>query len=478
MQGVRYNRFFRTDLSLIHCLELLRVASDDIVVKSAYQTATEAEQSPYASSYARAGLALVLGRAASSDGPATGLRLAVEVLYTCAPVVADGGSLLGLRLYRNSVALFHVRKSTLPVRDAIPAVTEWQQTPLAFATAASNTGLTSAEFDRYLRTGIPLSTGCSEAQAAIKEGGEVQPAGFDPSYSYPVDVDRRRKRREIDPVFDFCESSKEARETLVTTSWQEIDQMAANNQISASVKKRLPQAKTAFTECVTLCNDVGANLDLETNTEMQQLDASCSEAVRRMPQRFGSRSEVTDSCHLYRLSGVNNNYRTQRMRDNACTMGLCLDETPVFAFWERVFSTTFTPMIDELEGDPEPLWSEDQPTPIFKVLQETFAMECRGTVVVWAVDSQDIARLSNMLKGLFVLNTAITKVDIRCDAAEKIAIQDTLADLIEGWQTAECESPRMLMTFYTVTSLDEYDSEDAPGAVEEPPVPTPEAETP
>jgi hypothetical protein len=206
---------------------------------------------------------------------------------------------------------------------------------------------------------------------------------------------------------------------------------------------------------------------MEADSEMQQLDAACSEAVRRMPQRFGSEDEITDSCHFYRMSGVNSNYRTQRMRDNACTMGLCLDDTPVFGFWEGLFSTTFTPVIDDVEMDPEPLWSDDQPTPIYKVLQETFAMECRGSVVIWVVNSQDIVRMANVLKGLFVLNTAVTKVDFRCDATEKLAIQDALADLIEGWQAAECETPRMLMSFYTVTSLDEYDSEDAPEPVEE-----------
>eukprot|EP00730_Choanoeca_flexa_P015647 TRINITY_DN7231_c0_g1_i1.p1 TRINITY_DN7231_c0_g1~~TRINITY_DN7231_c0_g1_i1.p1 ORF type:complete len:1154 (+),score=135.81 TRINITY_DN7231_c0_g1_i1:1-3462(+) len=455
--GQQYNRFFRMDLDLLQCLELLRSSSQStrITVSASYQTASERMVSPYGSDFARAGLALVLKYHSEAAGPAAGLRMAVRVLHTCAPIMNDGSSLMGLALYRHAVGVYHVKPSVRSFSPHPAEITDWQETPLAFAIAHENAGVDSSEFERLLKTGVPLPEECNSMQLILKGNDDIPPSGLDPDYVYPEVIDRRRRRRAIDPVFDFCEASKEDRRKLTATMWREIEQMAVDNLFSASLKRRLPQARAAFSDCLNMCNDVGANLEIDDDPEALQLEAACSEAVHRLPISFGTETEMTDSCHLYSLSTVNNNYRTQRMRDNACTLGRCLDKTPVFAFWERVMKTEFIPKIDGVVLDSEPLWGNDQPTPVFKLMQETYAMECRGSVVVWIMDAQEVYRMAGTLRALFVYNAAVTSVELRTDSAEKQAVEEALVELIEGWKVTACDTPRLVMAFYTVTALDE-----------------------
>jgi hypothetical protein len=447
------------DLSLVHCLDLLRSNNADAIdVITAYQTASEAEQSNYGSIFAPAGSAIVLTRTAAIGGPSTTLRFAVDILHTCGAVVSSGGSLIGLKLYRDAVGVYRVMKSVNATFELNSPISDWQETPLAFARAAEDASLNSSEFDRYLRQGRPLKKSCSARLANLLAKQDAPPAGLDPSYVYPKDISRSRRRRDLDPIFDFCESSKTARSSLASSSWQQVLQLASSGQrVSSAVKDGLVSTKEKFEQCLTFCNGVSASLNRDANPEAAQSDAVCSEAIRRMPYRFGDEAELSDSCHFYRVSASDNNYRSSRMHDNACQLGLCLEETPIFSFWKRILETTFTPTIEGVAMDPEPLWSDDQPTPVFKILQETFSMECSGAVVVWVMDSQDIVRMENVLRGLFVYNPAVMRVDIRCDATEKLAVQDLIADLIEGWQSMECQSPRLLMPFYTVASMEEYD---------------------
>ena len=446
VQGTRYNRFFRLDLNLVLCLDALRHESSDIAVVSSYHTATEDEMSLYASPSARSGLAMLVSRGMGTMGLSMGMQLAVQALHVCGPLLTMDDRLLGLKLYRDAVALY-----------VAPASTRVQDVPLAFAHAAANVGLTSAEFDRYLRSGQAMS----QSRVPSHTGTPVQapPAAFNPSYVYPYAVDRNLPTSSESVGFDFCSSSAATRKALAAKAWQAIEQMADDHQVPAPVQAHLAETKGSFVNCLTTCYIHSSPISLRNTAspQFQRLEALCSEAVRRLPQRFGSRQLLTDSCHFYSLSGVNKNSRTQRMRDNACTMGLCLDETTPFAFWNSLLKTTFAPTIAGVSMDEEQLWSDDQPTPVYRLLQETMAMECFGAVTVWVVDARDIARLANVLKALFILNPSVTKVDLRCERTDKLSVHDALANLIAGWQLGKYNSPRLLLPTYSVVSLDEYD---------------------
>jgi hypothetical protein len=434
---------------MILCLEALRQEAN-ITVVSSYHTATEDEQSAFASPLAQAGLAMVLSRGNETMALSMALQLAVEVLHVCGPVMSTSGGLVGITLYPDAVGVYRAS-----------AVTSEQDVPLAFANVAAGVGLSSTQFDRYLRSSPSLSQSLSCSQSSRVSATQAPPASFNPGYIYPLDVDR--SLRDVDELtgFDFCAASNAARVALATKAWQAIEQMAADKQVPPPVEAHLAATRQPFIDCLTTCypNSNPVSLRNASSPLFQRFEAVCSEAVRRLPQRFGSLHQVTDSCHFYRMSGVNSNYRTQRMRDNACTMGLCLDETTPFAFWDSILTTKFAPTIAGVTLDEEPLWSNDQPTPVYRLLQETFAMECHGSVTVWVVDARDIARMANIIKALFVSNPSVTTVDFRCDSTDKLSVQDALANLVAGWQLVECGNPRLLLPAYTVTSLDEYDSE-------------------
>ena len=389
MQGrVRnFARFVRIDPRLVTCLERVRQKVDEpVTLKDGYHTVldgvsrSDVAEGDVTSKLHRMGQAARIAYARDVT-PDRLMVMAHAVITECASVAERHALNLGLGLLADSV---HVDLRPLGLVDSRPAT---ELVGLVHAFVRDGAAMQHDEFVQWARTvrdqaHLQIRREHSDIDFAV-------PQKQNPAFERDGDAEFRRRRGLFSD--EFCEESQPRRDEEHKKLY---DKVAAKHDALAKTGRPLRplnDIQAALSRCFTTCDAGGlvGKLGRALGLGAKEKIASCDNMLHWLPFGFANGQEkLEDSCQIYAPGSP--------LRASACLMGLCIDQTEIFGILDPAFSATFTPK----EGDgPEPLFPPDRnPSPVYALLTDLFAMHCGGRVTVWANNADELMSLRKALK--------------------------------------------------------------------------------